>query len=40
MKHFFRFIPVLFILFFFQTSAFGADALKIGVEIQGFSTIQ
>jgi outer membrane protein len=37
MKHFFRFIPVLFILFFFQTSAFGADALKIGVlDMQKF----
>lgn len=31
MKYFFRFIPVLFILFFFQMSALGAASLKIGV---------
>ncbi len=37
MKYFFRFIPVLFILFFFQMSALGADSPKIGVvDIQKF----
>jgi Skp family chaperone for outer membrane proteins len=37
MKYFFRFTPVLFILFFFQMSAFGADSLKIGVvDMQKF----
>ena len=37
MKYFFRFIPVLFILFFFQMSAFGAESLKIGVvDMQKF----
>ena len=37
MKNFFRFIPVLFVLFFFQTSALGADSIKIGVvDMQKF----
>ena len=37
MKYFFRFIPVLFILFFFQMSALGADSIKIGVvDMQKF----
>jgi outer membrane protein len=37
MKYFFRFIPVLFIIFFFQTNALGADSLKIGViDMQKF----
>jgi outer membrane protein len=37
MKYFFRFIPVLFIIFFFQTSALGADSIKIGVvDMQKF----
>ena len=37
MKYFFRLIPVFFIIFLFQTTAFGADALKIGVvDMQKF----
>ncbi len=37
MKYFFRVIPALFIIFFFQTSALGADSIKIGVvDMQKF----
>ena len=39
MKYFFRMIPVFLIIFSFQTTAVGADSIKIGVlDIQKFQT--